>query len=113
VLVERPQTDAFRLQLGDLRLVQRARERIDVPDVIQRWRDERTIRAATKGKPADWLFTAPPTERADFFIRHLDELVAAIRRDGARPIVMTHASRVTDPPRERDLDFWTGSIGRA
>jgi hypothetical protein len=35
----------------------------------------------------------------------LDALVAAIRRDGAQPIVMTHASRFTDPPRPQDMDW--------
>lgn len=90
---------------GSLRLVQRARERLDVPDWIQRWRDNRTIRAATEGKPTDWLFVTPPVDRAELFIRDLNTLVDAIRADGARPIVMTHASRVTDPPRPGDLDW--------
>jgi hypothetical protein len=90
---------------ASLRLVQRARERLDVPDVIQRWRDQRNIRVATEGKPAGWVFSTPPASRADRLIHDLAGLVAAVRQDGARPIVMTHGSRVLDPPRPQDLDW--------
>jgi len=102
---EQANADTLRSLIGASRLLDRARDRFDVPDAIQRWRDERTIQAATHDKPADWFYSVPPRGLIDQYVADLDLLTRAIATNGARPVVLTHASRVPDPPRPEDEDW--------
>jgi lysophospholipase L1-like esterase len=93
------------------RLVERAKDLLDVPDPIQRIRDARTIEAVTRNKPADWLFQTLPQDRVDQLLADIDTLVTIIAHSGARPIVLTHASRVAEPPRPQDADWlWRARV---
>lgn len=89
--------------LSNPRMLDRARDLLDVPDVIQRWRDERAIRAAVSEHPGQPLLEDAPRERVTLLIDHLSQLVDAVSRVGTIPIVVTHASRIgTRPPSSTD-----------
>ena len=84
------------------RLIERAKDVIDVPRAIQRQRILRWIAAETTGRSEDWFFSTPPAHRLDRFIRDLDRLVTAVRASGATPVLATHAMRFTIPPHPDD-----------
>jgi hypothetical protein len=85
------------------RLLLRMKDVFHVPDFIQKWRDERTIAARTAGKGPEWFFGSVPQDRLDLFAADLTELVRVIRRDGATPVLLTHAVCSATPPRPEDL----------
>jgi len=84
------------------RLIDRLHQTLHTPDFLQRLRLERWIAQALRGKPPGWVWTQPPTDRVDAFMKDLDSLVTDIRAAGARPILITHAVRATVPPRPED-----------
>jgi len=84
------------------RFLERLKDTAEVPAVIQEMRLRRWIDAETAGKPADWPFDRVPEDRLAVLDADLRELIAAIRASGAEPVLMTHAVRVTDPPRAED-----------
>jgi hypothetical protein len=88
--------------IGKSRFLERLKDSAEVPAKIQEMRLRRWIEAASSGKPADWAFTRVPEERLELLASDLRELVAGIRASGAEPVLMTHAVRVTTPPREED-----------
>ena len=88
--------------LGHSRFFERLKDSAEVPAMIQEMRLRRWIEAASSGKPADWAFTRVPEERLELLAADLRELVAEIRASGAEPVLMTHAVRVTSPPRAED-----------
>jgi lysophospholipase L1-like esterase len=85
------------------RLVLRVKDVFHVPDFIQKWRDERAIAARTAGKGPEWFFDSVPQDRLDLFAADLAELIRLVRRDGATPVLLTHATRAASPPRTEDL----------
>jgi lysophospholipase L1-like esterase len=69
-----------------------------------RWlRLEYALREQTHGRADDWLFRKPPQDRLDEFRADLEALVTAVQARGAHPVLVTHAVRVTSPPRSEDL----------
>jgi len=86
------------------RVLDRARDAFDHPDVVQRWRDERAIAAAQAQHPAGWLFTDVPRDRVDAYRRDLEAVVTAVAGTGARPILLTHAVGFAWPPRPEQED---------
>lgn len=97
---------SFGLQrlLSSSRFLERLRDSAEIPPFIQRYRVKRWIEGASQGKPDGWHFSALPEERLDLLEQDLKELVEVIRSSGAEPILMTHAVRVTSPPRKDDSD---------
>jgi hypothetical protein len=84
------------------RFFERLIDSAEVPAPIQEMRLRNWIEAASNGKSKDWFFTGVPPERLELLASDLRELIAAIRASGAEPVLMTHAVRVTDPPRAED-----------
>jgi lysophospholipase L1-like esterase len=76
-----------------------------LPEWIKRWREQWVIRRQCAGKGNEWLFTKVPEDRLDLFHHDLRKLVLAIRRQGAQPILVTHASSVASPLRVEDDTF--------
>jgi len=93
-----------RLELQS-RFVDRVRDIIDVPDFIQRRRDERQIDALTASRPPGWLFTSAPEDRVELFADDLSEVIEAVQRSGATVVLATHAFRCSTPPTPEDLDM--------
>ena len=73
-----------------------------MPAFIQKRRVQTWIDNSSKDKSADWFFNTVPQERLDFLVEDLTELLDAIRKSGAEPILMTHAVRSANPPRPED-----------
>jgi hypothetical protein len=90
------------LLLQKSRFFERLIDSAEVPAPIQEMRLRRWIDDASRGKPKDWYFTDVPPERVELLAADLRELIAAIRASGAEPVLLTHAVRVTDPPRAED-----------
>lgn len=89
-------------RLARPRLIERAKDVIDIPRPIQRQRILRWIAAETTGRSEDWFFHTPPAQRLDRFIHDLDSLVTVVRASGAIPVLATHAMRFTIPPHPDD-----------
>jgi hypothetical protein len=84
------------------RLVLRMKDVFHLPDFIQDWRRERRIAAQLAGKDPAWFFRQVPQERLNHFADDLTELIRLIRRDGARVVLLTYATRHANPPRPED-----------
>jgi hypothetical protein len=98
----RPPATGIVAWLERLRFYERLRDSAEIPVPIQKRRLTREIDSATIGKPANWTFSTVPAERLDFMADDMAELVRLIRASGAEPVLMTHAVRVANPPREED-----------
>jgi hypothetical protein len=85
-----------------LRSFDRLKDAVEVPAPIQNMRRRRWLASQLEGYSSDWLFATPPPARADLLGQHLTSLVEAIAGSGAEPVLMTHAVRVTSPPRPED-----------
>lgn len=90
--------------LAKSRFLGRVSQAAEVPPAIQRWRLHRWIDNASQGKPHEWRYRSVPLTRLALLEGDMTRLVAAIRRSGAQPVLMTHAVRVTNPPRRSDHD---------
>jgi hypothetical protein len=88
--------------LAKSRFLERMKDTAEVPASIQKMRLRRWIEAASAGKPKDWAFDRVPEQSISLLQSDLRELVAAIHNSGATPVLLTHAVRVTDPPRADD-----------
>ena len=77
------------------------------PDFIQKMRVRRWIDAASKGQPPEWTFKEVPQQQLDRLTSDLRDAIDAVRASGAEPVLMTHAVRVTQPPRPEDIDDLT------
>lgn len=98
------------------RLLQRAQDRIDFPEFIQRRREQQWLADARAGQPAGWLFESVPQDRLDELLADVDALAEAVARAGARPILVTHATGFHTPPRDEERDAlaaWNGHEPRA
>jgi hypothetical protein len=87
-----------------------------VPAPIQRWRVDRAIAEATDGQPAQWYFTAVPSERLNTFAAHLDSLASSINRFGAEPVLLTHANPFSGQSADDNwsiLRAWRGFFPKA
>jgi lysophospholipase L1-like esterase len=87
-----------------LRVIERLRDVVDIPAFIQRRRIEALLDEERRGHPDSWLFGEPPPERLEQFGDDLAELVTAIRRAGAAPILATHATAWSTSPSRADVD---------
>jgi lysophospholipase L1-like esterase len=113
--VATPRASRPTVELSDrilsMRMVQRLRDLIDFPDSIQRWRDRRAIDSALRGQPADWVFQTTPDSRLQRFMRDLSDVAACIRDSGATVVLVTHATRVSDPPTSDDQEYlWRARV---
>jgi hypothetical protein len=85
------------------RLAERIRDVYrSMPDWVKAWREDWEIQRQTVGKPNDWLFTAPPLERLDLFVKDVTALVEQVCSMGAKPVLVTHAHSAADPARPED-----------
>jgi hypothetical protein len=87
-----------------LRVIERLRDVVDIPAFIQRRRIEALLDEERRGHPDNWFFGEPPPERLEQFRDDLAELVTAIRRAGAAPILATHATAWSTSPSRADVD---------
>ena len=74
------------------RYLDRLKDLVTVPTMLQNWRDRRTIAALVDNKPGNWEFTDPPTDRLDAYISHLRHLGDAIVLTGSQVVISTHAT---------------------
>jgi lysophospholipase L1-like esterase len=98
------------------RLLQRAQDRFDIPDFVQRRRVALTVARHRQSHPRDWFFARVPPERLSQFQSDLELLVDAIRGAGAVPVLMTHATGFSRPPASGDsvaLAAWEQLVPRA
>lgn len=84
------------------RLLDRARDLINVPEALQRRRVDRWLEDARRGKPADWRFQSVPKDRLQLFTADVESLLASISATGATPIVVTHANGFGATPASDD-----------
>jgi hypothetical protein len=79
-----------------------------LPAWVHGLRERWSIRRASAGCGDGWEFGAVPQDRLTLFRRDLSLLVQHIRRCGAEPILVTHASSAAWPPRPEDEAFLLG-----
>ena len=92
-------------QLGESsRLLGRLRDSAEVPEPIQRLRTQRWIDSALAQHGTDWPFTSVPREPIEVLADDLAYLVQRIRASGATPVLIAHAIRSSNPPRQADFD---------
>jgi len=84
------------------RIVERARDLIDLPEFVQRRRVAGWLASAPA--PPGGVFTALPTERVDQFGSDLTTLTRLISATSARVILLTHATGFQFPPSQVDED---------
>jgi hypothetical protein len=69
----------------------RARNLIEFPAFIQRWRDEKQIASIRNAHGPEWVYAEVPADRLEAFRKDLVALVTMIQSAGARPVLLTHA----------------------
>jgi hypothetical protein len=77
------------------RLIDRLREFVHTPAVIDDWRIRRAVAATVRAHPAGWVQQEPPAADLAAFQTQLLALVTDIQASGTRLILMTHARRTT------------------
>lgn len=80
----------------------RLRDAITMPEWIQQWRDERTIRQRARSHDDAWMFHVIPEAQVERLRHDTAELVDAVKASGARVLIISQAVRVTSPPRPED-----------
>lgn len=85
------------------RLLFRMKDVFHLPEFIQDWRKKRQIDALIAGQDDDWFMKAVPPDRLDLLTTDVAKLMKAIEKQGAQPVLMTHAVRTTLPPRREDF----------
>jgi hypothetical protein len=60
-------------------------------DILKTLRARYVVRRNLSGKGPEWLFAGPPADRLKQFRGDLEALGEDISRDGARPVLVTHA----------------------
>lgn len=103
-----PPRDDARSFYDKSRLLERLRDSFDTPEFVQRRLDRKRVAQILAGEPDPTEFATVPAERLELLASDLRELVASIRESGAEPVLMTHAVRVTSPPRAVDHDDLDG-----
>ncbi len=79
--------------IGDLRLIARAKNVVELPDRVVEWRNERKILAVTSQHSASWLYSKPPQICVDAFRADLEQLIDNVQRAGTR-LVLARRRRV-------------------
>ncbi len=93
------------------RFIGRLRDVFSFPPYIQIYRDQITVQRAIAAEPKERLFSEIPEESLEMFKEDLTQLVIIVKESGARPVLITHAIRATDPPRSKDLpDLWSARV---
>jgi hypothetical protein len=77
------------------RLVDRLREFVHTPAVIDDWRIRRALAAQLRAHPAGWVKNEPSPADLALFTAQLEALIAHIGASGAQVVLMTHAGRIT------------------
>jgi hypothetical protein len=98
------------------RMLQRARSVRILPRFVGLWWRRHNQRLNDVRHASDWLFREAPPERIAQFTLDLDSLVRQVRRLGAHPILVTHATRFHRPLAGDDqavLDDWRRFAPRA
>jgi hypothetical protein len=88
----RPRASAPALELRVARYVEKA-VRSHVPEDVLYWIRRVELDRLISGKPPSWFFHEAPADRLELFETHLEELIACVRRSGARLILVTHPHR--------------------
>jgi len=84
------------------RLKDRVEDQSFWPEAMAKWRLRRYIaRKVAQHKPG-WEYQRVPANRLELYRRHLDSLVVDIQATGAAPVLVTHATRFSDPPGPED-----------
>lgn len=77
------------------RLLDRLREFLHTPAVIDDWRIRRALAEQLRAHPADWVQNVPPPAGLASYTAQLEALVGQIEASGAQVILMTIAGRIT------------------
>lgn len=86
------------------RLLGRAVDLIEFPEIIQRRRVSSEVTALEASHDPAWFYDTVPQDRVALFERDLDALVSAIAAAGAAPLLVTHATGFQRPPSASQLD---------
>jgi lysophospholipase L1-like esterase len=106
----------FSVSIGDLRLVARAKNVVELPDRVVEWRNERKILAVTSQHSASWLYSKPPQLCVDAFRADLEQLIDNVQRAGTRLVLATQATSAAVTPDSaglRDLESFRAFSPRA
>lgn len=95
---------SFTVLLGKSRFLERLRDAAEIPAPIQRWRLRNWVAEAGKDKSQDWYFSSVPGERLELLAADSKLLLEEVRSSGAKPVLLTHAVRVSNPPSGADHD---------
>lgn len=99
-----PRLEDTRPFLEKSRLLDRLRDSFETPALLQRHVDRKRVAQTLANEPDPSEFAAVPAERLELLASDMRVLLASIRESGAEPVLMTHAVRVTSPPRADDQD---------
>lgn len=102
-----PSAKRLPLRLPD-RLWSATRARI--PAWFQAWLKRASVARERSAHPPDWVWNAAPPERVALFAADLTDVVLAIQRLGAQPLLATHANRFSSPLRPGDAEQMDGWI---
>jgi hypothetical protein len=113
----RPLTEApKRSPAWSSRVLERARSVRVMPQFVGQWWRRRKQAARDASHPPGWLFQTVPSDRLALFEQDLDSLVRQVQALGARPLLVTHATRFRKPlsrPEQALLNDWRQFAPRA
>jgi lysophospholipase L1-like esterase len=98
------------------RLLSKAQQAFDFPDMIQRRRVQRRLSQLTSGHLPEWFFRSIPRDRLAQYRQDLDSLITTIRAHGAQPILAAYPIRFGDTivPEDRPMvEAWRQFSPRA
>lgn len=98
-----------------LRLLERARDIIELPAFIQNWRVARTLNQSARPE-IGWAFTGVPADRLQQYGDDLRRIVRGVRDAQAVPVLVTHANTFGTQVEAGDraaLDAWRQFTPRA
>ncbi|MFH2035002.1 MAG: hypothetical protein ABIJ45_01260 [Candidatus Zixiibacteriota bacterium] len=79
-----------------------------LPDLWQTWMKQRIIDREIQSIPKDAIFEHPPEDHICLMYEHISDLVKTVQAYGARMILMTHGSLVSENMPEEYKQYLTG-----
>jgi lysophospholipase L1-like esterase len=98
-----PATPLARAPWWTPRMLDRAKDRFDYPDIVQQYRVRRALTAAIEAQSPTWFFRNVPDDRLAQFKADLHVLVDRIRSNGAQAVLLTHTTAFHNPTRPDEI----------
>ena len=85
------------------RLWEHLKDRFEMPEFIQDWRDKWKIEQRVSGHAPEWFFVTAPPDRLALYREHLRLLCDTVSASGAKVCLITHAYRIPSIPTPEEL----------